>query len=50
MTTAARSVPEGFNTLTERVEHISPLLLLASLAGFAIVMRLVWRATDEPAA
>ncbi len=38
---------DGFNTLTERVEHISPVLLLASLAGLAIALRLIWRATDD---
>lgn len=37
---------EGFNTLDERVVHISAWLLAVSLAGAALMLRLFWRATE----
>jgi membrane protease YdiL (CAAX protease family) len=39
---------EGFNTLTQRVEHISWWLLLAAVAGTAGALTLVWRSTTDP--
>lgn len=40
---------EGFNTLDQRVEHISAWLLLLCIAGAAAVLAIIWRATDgEP--
>jgi membrane protease YdiL (CAAX protease family) len=41
---------EGFNTLTQRVEHISWWLLLGSVAGAAAALSIVWRSTEEPEA
>lgn len=37
---------EGFNTLSQRVEHISVWLLLVAIAGAALTLWLIWRATD----
>lgn len=40
---------EGFNTLGQQVEHISPWLLLLSLGGASLALAIVWRSTDgEP--
>lgn len=39
---------EGFNTLSQSVEHINPWLLFASLSGAALTLWLIWRATDAP--
>ena len=40
---------EGFNTLTQHVEHISWWLLLAAIAGAAGALTIVWRSTpSEP--
>jgi membrane protease YdiL (CAAX protease family) len=40
---------EGFNTLGQEVEHISPWLLLVSLGGASLALAIVWRSTDgEP--
>jgi membrane protease YdiL (CAAX protease family) len=39
---------EGFNTLSQEVEHVSWWVLLLSIAGAAGALRLIWRATDEP--
>ncbi len=38
---------EGFNTLSERVEHIGWWLLLLSIAGAAGALAIVWRATAD---
>jgi membrane protease YdiL (CAAX protease family) len=38
---------EGFNTLSQEVEHISWWLLLMSTAGAAGVLVLLWRATEH---
>jgi membrane protease YdiL (CAAX protease family) len=38
---------EGFNTLSEHVEHISGWLLLVSIAGAAGTLALVWRSTGD---
>jgi membrane protease YdiL (CAAX protease family) len=40
---------EGFNTLSQKVDHISPWLVLASIAGMATALWLIWRATDDSA-
>jgi membrane protease YdiL (CAAX protease family) len=37
---------EGFNTLSQEVEHISWWLLLLSIAGAAGVLTVIWRATE----
>ncbi len=40
---------EGFNTLDQQVEHISPWLLLLCLGGAALALTVVWRSTEpEP--
>jgi hypothetical protein len=39
---------EGFNTLDSQVVHISPWLLLLSLAGAAGTLAILWRVTDSP--
>lgn len=39
---------EGFNTLAQHVEHISPWLVLVSLMGAAAALGVVWRSTPEP--
>lgn len=39
---------EGFNTLSQKVEHISPWLLLFAIAVGAGALKLVWRATEGP--
>ena len=40
---------EGFNTLSQQVEHISWWLLLAAIAGAAGALTIVWRSTpSEP--
>ncbi|MEM7138803.1 MAG: CPBP family intramembrane glutamic endopeptidase [Myxococcota bacterium] len=36
----------GFNTLTERVEHIAPWLVAAALIGTGALLMLFWRATE----
>lgn len=38
---------EGFNTLDQQVEHISPWLLLLSTACAAAALMLLWRVTDD---
>ena len=38
---------EGFNTLSQDVEHISPWLLLVSIAGAAGALVMLWRWTSE---
>jgi len=38
---------EGFNTLTQRVEHIGWWLLLVAVAAAAGALAIVWRLTDE---
>jgi membrane protease YdiL (CAAX protease family) len=37
---------EGFNTLSQEVEHISWWLLLLSVVGAAGVLTVIWRATE----
>lgn len=39
---------EGFNTLDPKVVHISPWLLLLSLAGAGAALAIVWRSTEGP--
>ena len=38
---------EGFNTLSHRVEHISWWLLLLSVLGAAVALKIVWNSTEE---
>jgi len=38
---------EGFNTLSQKVEHISGWLVLLTLAGTAGALSIVWRATGD---
>jgi membrane protease YdiL (CAAX protease family) len=38
---------EGFNTLSQHVEHISAWLLVASIAGAAGALAIVWRETSD---
>ena len=38
---------EGFNTLSQSVEHISLFLLMLSLTGAIGALALLWRATDD---
>ena len=38
---------EGFNTLSENVEHISIWLLSLSMVGAAAALLVVWRSTDD---
>jgi membrane protease YdiL (CAAX protease family) len=38
---------EGFNTLSNKVEHISAWLVLTALAGAAGALSIVWRATAD---
>ncbi len=38
---------EGFNTLTDRVEHISAWLVVLCLVGAAGLLTVVWRSTDD---
>ena len=38
---------EGFNTLGQQVEHISPWLLVLCLAGAALALAAVWRSTES---
>jgi hypothetical protein len=38
---------EGFNTLSQEVEHISWWLLLMSLGGAVGMLMLLWRATED---
>lgn len=40
---------EGFNTLTQRVEHISWWLLLGALGGTAGALAIIWRSTEDGA-
>ena len=40
---------EGFNTLSQQVEHISWWLLLLALLGAAGALRIVWRSTEVEA-
>ena len=40
---------EGFNTLTQRVEHISWWLLLGALGGAAGALAIIWRSTEDGA-
>ena len=40
---------EGFNTLSQEVEHISWWLLLLALVGAAAALRIVWRSTEAEA-
>ena len=40
---------EGFNTLSQEVEHISWWLLLVAMAGAAGALRIVWRSTEVEA-
>lgn len=40
---------EGFNTLSQNVEHISVWLLAAALAGLVTTLTIIWRSTDEAA-
>lgn len=37
---------EGFNTLSDRAEHISPWLVLASILIAAALLTILWRSTD----
>ena len=41
---------EGFNTLDPEIVHISPWLLVVSLAGAFGAMLIVWRSTEDPEA
>jgi membrane protease YdiL (CAAX protease family) len=38
---------EGFNTLSHQVEHISWWLLLLSVVGAAVALRIVWSSTED---
>ena len=38
---------EGFNTLSHRVEHISWWLLLLSVLGAAVALKIVWNSTED---
>ena len=38
---------EGFNTLDQQVEHISPWLLLLCLGGATLALTAVWRSTES---
>ena len=38
---------EGFNTLDPQVQHISPWLLLVSMAGASLALLVVWRSTEH---
>jgi membrane protease YdiL (CAAX protease family) len=38
---------EGFNTLSNQVEHISWWLLLLSVVGAALVLKIVWNSTED---
>jgi membrane protease YdiL (CAAX protease family) len=38
---------EGFNTLSNQVEHISWWLLLLSVVGAAVALRIVWSSTED---
>ena len=38
---------EGFNTLDDRVQHISPWLLLLCIVGAALALLVVWRSTED---
>jgi membrane protease YdiL (CAAX protease family) len=40
---------EGFNTLDQHVEHISPWLVLLSIAGAGAVLIVIWRSTEGEA-
>lgn len=39
---------DGFNTLSQEVEHISGWLVLLALTGAAAALSIVWRATSDP--
>ena len=39
---------EGFNTLSQRVEHIAWWLLVLALCGVGCTLALLWRATRDP--
>jgi len=39
---------EGFNTLPDRIEHISVWVVLASVAAAAALLALLWRNTERP--
>ncbi|MBT8451768.1 MAG: CPBP family intramembrane metalloprotease [Deltaproteobacteria bacterium] len=39
---------DGFNTLSQEVEHISGWLVLLALAGAGAALSIVWRGTSEP--
>ena len=38
---------EGFNTLTQQVEHIHWWLLVLATAGIALTLTIVWRSTSD---
>jgi membrane protease YdiL (CAAX protease family) len=38
---------EGFNTLSQRVEHVSAWLLLVSTGALVALLAILWRATEE---
>ena len=38
---------EGFNTLSHRVEHISWWLLLLSVLGAAVALKIMWNSTED---
>ncbi|MGB5811961.1 MAG: CPBP family intramembrane glutamic endopeptidase [Polyangiales bacterium] len=40
---------DGFNTLTEQVEHMNAWLVVGALAASAALLALIWRATEPPA-
>jgi membrane protease YdiL (CAAX protease family) len=39
---------EGFNTLDQKVVHISPWLLIVSIAGACGALAVIWRSTEDP--
>ncbi|MBW1907617.1 MAG: CPBP family intramembrane metalloprotease, partial [Deltaproteobacteria bacterium] len=38
---------EGFNTLSHQVEHISWWLLLLSVLGAAVALKIMWNSTED---